>query len=164
MESAKQREKRNSFSVEDLRRNLPCPEQHNSMEADKAAVSEKQQVCMLKKEYMEAFENIFREHYDTIHHLETNKLSNVAKMFAQLLYTDSLLWSVLECIKLSEDTTTSPSRIFIKIFFQALCEYMSLAKLNARLKDRTLQPFFEGLLPQDNPWNTCFAINFFTSM
>uniref|UniRef100_A0A2K6LQD8 Pre-mRNA-splicing factor CWC22 homolog n=1 Tax=Rhinopithecus bieti TaxID=61621 RepID=A0A2K6LQD8_RHIBE len=107
--------------------------------------------CMLKKEYMESFESIFKEQYDTIHRLETNKLRNVAKMFAHLLYTDSLPWSVLECIKLSEETTTSSSRIFnlfsfIFFFF------------------RTLQPFFEGLLPRDNPRNTRFAINFFTSI
>ncbi|XP_066136866.1 pre-mRNA-splicing factor CWC22 homolog [Saccopteryx bilineata] len=120
--------------------------------------------CMLKKEYMESFESIFKEQYDTIHRLETNKLRNVAKMFAHLLYTDSLPWSVLECIKLSEETTTSSSRIFVKIFFQELCEYMGLPKLNARLKDETLQLFFEGLLPRDNPRNTRFAINFFTSI
>lgn len=29
---------------------------------------------------------------------------------------------------------------------------------------RTLQPFFEGLFPRDNPRNTRFAINFFTSI
>ncbi|XP_028740437.1 LOW QUALITY PROTEIN: pre-mRNA-splicing factor CWC22 homolog [Peromyscus leucopus] len=120
--------------------------------------------CILRKEYMESFESIFKEQYDTIHRLETNKLRNVAKMFAHLLYTDSLPWSVLECIKLSEETTTSSSRIFVKIFFQELCEYMGLPKLNARLKDETLQPFFEGLLPRDNPRNTRFAINFFTSI
>lgn len=120
--------------------------------------------CMLKKEYMESFEAIFKEQYDTIHRLETNKLRNVAKMFAHLLYTDSLPWSVLECIVLSEETTTSSSRIFVKIFFQELSEYMGLPNLNARLKDETLQPFFEGLLPRDNPRNTRFAINFFTSI
>ncbi|XP_040296767.1 pre-mRNA-splicing factor CWC22 homolog [Bufo bufo] len=120
--------------------------------------------CLLKKEYMESFEGIFREQYETIHRLETNKLRNVAKMFAHLLYTDSIPWSVLECINLSEETTTSSSRIFVKIFFQELCEYMGLPKLNARLKDVTLQPFFEGLLPMDNPKNTRFAINFFTSI
>ena len=43
---------------------------------------------------MESFESIFKEQYDTIHRLETNKLRNVAKMFAHLLYTDSLPWSV----------------------------------------------------------------------
>uniref|UniRef100_A0A3Q0SM54 Pre-mRNA-splicing factor CWC22 homolog n=1 Tax=Amphilophus citrinellus TaxID=61819 RepID=A0A3Q0SM54_AMPCI len=120
--------------------------------------------CLLKKEYMESFEAIFSEQYDTIHRLETNKLRNVARLFAHLLYTDSVPWSVLECIKISEDTTTSSSRIFVKILFQELCAYMGLPKLNQRLKDQTLQPFFEGLFPRDNPRNTRFAINFFTSI
>uniref|UniRef100_A0A669EKF7 Pre-mRNA-splicing factor CWC22 homolog n=1 Tax=Oreochromis niloticus TaxID=8128 RepID=A0A669EKF7_ORENI len=120
--------------------------------------------CLLKKEYMESFEAIFSEQYDTIHRLETNKLRNVARLFAHLLYTDSVPWSVLECIKMSEDTTTSSSRIFVKILFQELCAYMGLPKLNQRLKDQTLQPFFEGLFPRDNPRNTRFAINFFTSI
>jgi len=120
--------------------------------------------CLLKKEYMESFEGIFAEQYDTIHRLETNKLRNVARLFAHLLYTDSVPWSVLECIRISEETTTSSSRIFVKILFQELCAYMGLPKLNQRLKDPTLQPFFEGLFPRDNPRNTRFAINFFTSI
>ncbi|RVE58330.1 hypothetical protein OJAV_G00208280 [Oryzias javanicus] len=120
--------------------------------------------CLLKKEYMESFEAIFAEQYETIHRLETNKLRNVARLFAHLLYTDSVPWSVLECIKMSEETTTSSSRIFVKILFQELCAYMGLPKLNQRLKDTTLQPFFEGLFPRDNPRNTRFAINFFTSI
>uniref|UniRef100_A0A4W4EGC3 Pre-mRNA-splicing factor CWC22 homolog n=1 Tax=Electrophorus electricus TaxID=8005 RepID=A0A4W4EGC3_ELEEL len=120
--------------------------------------------CLLKKDYMESFEAIFQEQYDTIHRLETNKLRNVARLFAHLLYTDSVPWSVLECIKMSEETTTSSSRIFVKILFQELCAYMGLPRLNERLKDTTLQPFFEGLFPRDNPRNTRFAINFFTSI
>uniref|UniRef100_A0A8C1B580 Pre-mRNA-splicing factor CWC22 homolog n=2 Tax=Cyprinus carpio TaxID=7962 RepID=A0A8C1B580_CYPCA len=120
--------------------------------------------CLLKKDYMESFEAIFQEQYETIHRLETNKLRNVSRMFAHLLYTDSIPWSVLECVKMSEDTTTSSSRIFVKILFQELCAYMGLPKLNERLKDMTLQSFFEGLFPRDNPRNTRFAINFFTSI
>uniref|UniRef100_A0A8C5BER0 Pre-mRNA-splicing factor CWC22 homolog n=1 Tax=Gadus morhua TaxID=8049 RepID=A0A8C5BER0_GADMO len=120
--------------------------------------------CVLKKDYMEAFEGIFNEQYETIHRLETNKLRNVARLFAHLLYTDSVPWSVMECIKVSEDTTTSSSRIFVKILFQELCAYMGLPRLNQRLKDISLQVFFEGLFPRDNPRNTRFAINFFTSI
>uniref|UniRef100_A0A8C4QT82 CWC22 spliceosome associated protein homolog n=3 Tax=Eptatretus burgeri TaxID=7764 RepID=A0A8C4QT82_EPTBU len=120
--------------------------------------------ALLKKEYMEAFEAIFCDQYETIHRLETNKLRNVAKMFAHLLYTDAIPWTVLENVVLSEEMTTSSSRIFVKVLFQELCEYMGLPRLNERLKDVTLQPFFEGLFPRDNPRNTRFAINFFTSI
>lgn len=36
---------------------------------------------------------------------------------------------------MSEETTTSSSRIFVKILFQELCAYMGLPRLNQRLKD-----------------------------
>ena len=37
---------------------------------------------------------MFAEQYDVIHRLETNKLRNVAKFFAHLLYTDAISWEV----------------------------------------------------------------------
>ncbi|KAG0433255.1 hypothetical protein HPB47_020106 [Ixodes persulcatus] len=53
-----------------------------------------QRFCQLKKEYAEPFEQIFLSSYDTIHRFETNKLRNVAKFFAHLLFTDAIPWSV----------------------------------------------------------------------
>ena len=53
-----------------------------------------------------------------MHRLETNKLRNVARFFAHLLATDSISWQVLDSIRITEDDTTSSSRIFIKILFQ----------------------------------------------
>ncbi|XP_072754917.1 pre-mRNA-splicing factor CWC22 homolog [Anoplolepis gracilipes] len=120
--------------------------------------------CAINKMYVTPFEEIFKDSYHTIHRLDTNKLRNVSKFFAHLLFTDSISWSVLSCIKLNEEDTTSSSRIFIKILFQELSEYMGLAKLNERVKDATLQEVFEGLFPRDDPKNTRFAINFFTSI
>uniref|UniRef100_A0A8C8U8H8 Pre-mRNA-splicing factor CWC22 homolog n=1 Tax=Peromyscus maniculatus bairdii TaxID=230844 RepID=A0A8C8U8H8_PERMB len=108
--------------------------------------------CILRKEYMESFESIFKEQYDTIHRLETNKLRNVAKMFAHLLYTDSLPWSVLECIKLSEETTTSSSRIFVKIFFQEL--YRTQNSRNADWRDPLAKSMADRSLPsQENSYS-----------
>lgn len=57
-----------------------------------------------------------------IHRLETNKLRNVAKFFAHLLGTDALPWHCLAYIRLTEEDTTSSSRIFIKILFQVILE------------------------------------------
>lgn len=56
--------------------------------------------------------------YALIHRLETNKLRNVARFFAHLLATDAISWGVLTNIRLTEDDTTSSSRIFIKVLFQ----------------------------------------------
>ncbi|XP_076368579.1 pre-mRNA-splicing factor nucampholin [Tachypleus tridentatus] len=123
-----------------------------------------QRFCQLNKTYVEPIEEIFRGTYDTIHRFETNKLRNVAKFFAHLLYTDAINWMVLSHIRLNEEDTTSSSRIFIKILFQELGEFMGLPKLNERVKDPTLQEAFDGVFPRDNPRNTRFAINFFTSI
>lgn len=96
--------------------------------------------------------------------METNKLRNVAKFFAHLLGTDALPWQALAYIRLTEEDTTSSSRIFIKILFQELSEHLGLRKLNERLSDPLMQDSFDGIFPKDNPKNTRFAINFFTSI
>lgn len=123
-----------------------------------------QRFCQINKIYIEPLQKIFQDTYVTTHRLDTNKLRNVSKFFGHLLFTDAISWEVLDIIKLNEEDTTSSSRIFIKILFQELCEHMGLSKLNERLKDPTLQESFAGLFPRDNPKNTRFAINFFTSI
>lgn len=120
--------------------------------------------CKRSKLYMTSFGKIFKNSYDTIHLLDINKLRNVSKFFAHLLYSDSISWGVLSNIKLNEQETTSSTRIFIKILFQELSEFMGLTKLNARVKDSTLQEAFEGLFTRDDPKKTRFATNFFTSI
>ena len=56
-------------------------------------------------------------------------------MFAHLLFSDAIGWQVMEHIRITEEDTTSSSRIFLKLLFQELAEYMTLGKLNLRLKD-----------------------------
>lgn len=123
-----------------------------------------QRFCNINKLYVAPFEEIFKDTYQTTHRLDTNRLRNVGKFFAHLMFTDSIGWDVLSCIRMNEEDTTSSSRIFVKILFQELVEYMGLGKLNAKLKTPELQVFFDGLFPKDSSKNTRFAINFFTSI
>ncbi|CAK9214734.1 unnamed protein product [Sphagnum troendelagicum] len=123
-----------------------------------------QRFCMVNRIYQENFDDCFVKQYSMIHRLETNKLRNVAKFFAHLLGTDALPWQSLAYIRLTEEDTTSSSRIFIKILFQELSEHLGLRKLNERLSDPEMQDYFDGVFPKDNPKNTRFAINFFTSI
>ncbi|KAG6744280.1 hypothetical protein POTOM_052996 [Populus tomentosa] len=123
-----------------------------------------QRFCMINKVHQENFEKSFVQQYSMIHRLETNKLRNVAKFFAHLLGTDALPWHVLAYIRLTEEDTTSSSRIFIKILFQELSEHLGIRTLNERLTDPTMRDSFESIFPKDNPKNTRFAINFFTSI
>ena len=123
-----------------------------------------QRLCEVNNAFQEKFEETFAQQYGQIHRLETNKLRNVGRFFAHLLYTDALQWTLLGYIKLTEEDTTSSSRIFIKIVFQEIAENMGLTKLNERLRDDYMAEYFEGLFPRDNPKNTRFSINFFTSI
>lgn len=47
---------------------------------------------------------------------------------------------------------------------QELSEHLGIRLLNERLTDPTMQESFESIFPRDNPKNTRFAINFFTSI
>lgn len=114
--------------------------------------------------WTDLFEQSFTKYYDTIHRYETNRLRNIARFFGHLISSDAVGWHALSVVHLNEEETTSSSRIFIKILFQDLSEAMGMKKLQARLKDDTLRPYFEGLFPHDNPRNTRFSINYFTSI
>ncbi|CAG8650941.1 19964_t:CDS:2, partial [Racocetra fulgida] len=114
--------------------------------------------------WAKAFEQCFVQYYETIHRYETNRLRNVSKFFGHLLASDALSWQVFNIIKLTEDDTTSSSRIFVKILFEELSGTLGLQKLKERLKDSTMLEYFTGLFPKDNPRNTRFAINYFTSI
>ncbi|KAJ4558261.1 pre-mRNA-splicing factor cwc22 [Exophiala dermatitidis] len=118
----------------------------------------------LNRLWTDLFEQAFAKYYDTIHRYETNRLRNIARFFAHLLSTDAIGWHVFSVVHLNEEETTSSSRIFIKILFQDLAEAMGMAKLQERMKDDILRPSFSGIFPTDNPRNTRFSINYFTSI
>ena len=123
-----------------------------------------QRFCYINRSYQEIFEDCFVKQYQLIHRLETNKLRNVAKLFAHLLHTDSLPWHVLAGVRLTADDTTPSSRIFIKVLVMELAEYMGLGRLRARMLARESSEAMAGLLPRDNVRHTRFSINFFTSI
>lgn len=114
--------------------------------------------------WTDLFEQSFAKYYDTIHRYETNRLRNIARFFGHLISSDAIGWHVLSVVHLNEEETTSSSRIFIKILFQDLAEAIGMPKLQARLKDDVLRSSFEGIFPRDNPRNTRFSINYFTSI
>lgn len=118
----------------------------------------------LNRLWTELFEECFRTYYDTIHRYETNRLRNIARFFGHQLSSDALGWHVLSVVHINEEETTSSSRIFVKILFQDLAECMGMKKLQERLKDPFLQDAYTGLFPKDNPRNTRFSINYFTSI
>lgn len=47
---------------------------------------------------------------------------------------------------------------------QEMSEHLGIRLLNERLNDPTMQDSLDSIFPKDNPKNTRFAINFFTSI
>merc|ERR1712216_1111855 len=123
-----------------------------------------ERLCRLNPKYQEEFEEAFQAQFNTVHRLETNKLRNIGKFFAHLLFTDAITWGLFLHIKITEDTTTSSSRIFIKVIFQELAEQWGVKKVDERLREESLQQSFAGLFPKDHPKNMRFAINYFTAI
>jgi len=106
--------------------------------------------------WTEFFEESFRTYYGT--------LRKIAKYFGHMLSSDALGWHVFSVIHLNEEETTASSRIFVKFLFQDLSEAMGTKKLVERFKDPCLQKAYLGMFPKDNPRNTRFSINYFTSI
>lgn len=121
--------------------------------------------CVLNEIYKECFEAQFETHFFRVHRLETNKLRNLAYLFVHLLYTKAISWSVLSIIRLTEEDTTTSSRIFIKTIFLELAKYLGIEKLSTILLDQTISYYVKGLfIKSSDPKETRFCINYFTSI
>ena len=120
--------------------------------------------CKLNRVWFDCFETAFGTYYDAIHRYETNRLRNIARFSGHLLANDAISWNVMNCIRLTEEDTTSSSRIFVKIMLGEIQEAMGLKVLKERFADEEVKSACAGMFPLDNPKNTRFAINYFTSI
>ena len=123
-----------------------------------------ERLCKLNRLWSGLFEECFRTYYDTIHRYETNRLRNIARFFGCLLASDSISWSCFEIVHMTEDDTTSSSRIFIKILFNELQSLLSVKTLVTRFAEPSMQDVFANMFPKDHPRDTRFSINYFTSI
>ena len=96
--------------------------------------------------------------------MATDELRASARLYAHLLAADALPWhAVLGRVRVTEDDTTSSSRIFIKMLFQDLAEQLGIRALSNKMngEDTAVR---DALFPRDCAKNTRFAINFFTAI
>lgn len=71
----------------------------------------------------------------------------------------------MQGVLLTEEETTSASRIFIKILMQDISENLGIEVFAKKLKeDEEIRPYLGGLFPRDSIENARFSINFFTSI
>lgn len=141
---------------------IECCSQERSYSTFYGLVGER--FSRLNRVWMDCLEQAFNDYYYTIHRYETNRLRNIARFFGQLFANDAISWVALGCIKVNEDDTTSSSRIFVKIMMQEMMEGMGLKVLAERFKDEEVKTACKDMFPMDNPKNTRFSINYFTSI
>lgn len=141
---------------------IECCSQERSYSTFYGLVGER--FCKLNRVWTECVETAFGNYYSTIHRYETNRLRNIARFFGHIFANDAVNWSILECVKVNEDETTSSSRIFLKIMMGEIMESMGLKILAERFKDEEVRRACVGMFPMDIPKNTRFAINYFTSI
>lgn len=141
---------------------IECCSQERSYNTFYGLIGER--FCKLNRIWTDCFQEAFMKYYDTIHRYETNKLRNIGRFFGHVLATDGISWAVLHVVHMNEEETTSSSRIFVKIMLQEMLEVMGINTLAERFKTPDLRPAFRGLFPMDNPKNTRFAINYYTSI
>ncbi|KAJ2082900.1 pre-mRNA-splicing factor cwc22 [Coemansia sp. RSA 988] len=125
-----------------------------------------ERLCRVNRLWAGGFAQAFASCYENIHRYETNHLRNIAHFFSHILGSDALSWTVLRVIILTEEATTSSSRIFLKILLQDLSENLGLKALNGRLKapDSKMAEAVGGLFPNSDPKSVRFAINYYTSI
>ena len=71
-------------------------------------------------------------------------------------------WKLLRNIELTEEATTSSTRIFLKCLFQDISENWGATTLKKFIEEN--KEFFINIFPYDSPDNLRFAINFFTAI
>ncbi|KAJ2355499.1 pre-mRNA-splicing factor cwc22 [Coemansia sp. RSA 2618] len=125
-----------------------------------------ERLCKVNRQWANGFVQAFASCYENIHRYETSHLRNIAHFFAHQLASNALHWSVLKAVVLTEETTTSSSRIFIKILLQDMAENLGLKSLNDRLKsdDPRMTEAVRGMFPRDDAKSIRFAINYYTSI
>ena len=143
---------------------VECASQERTYEKFYGQIGER--FCKLNRMWTDLFEEAFAHYYETIHRFETNRLRIIAQFFAHLLASDGINWHVFQVVKMTEEDTTSSSRIFVKILFEELLAALGQKKVVERFKDPILQDSLTGIFPTDadDQSKTRFSINFFTAI
>lgn len=135
---------------------------HHEKSFDKCYPMVGEILCRSRLQYQVHFQELFVTYYARkLEELTAKEITIVGRFFAFLFRKNSVHWSLLANIVLTEETTTVSTRRFIKDFFQELGETMGKKALLERMSDPELQPHLSGLFPRDSMEHARFAVNFF---
>lgn len=119
-------------------------------------------MCNASEKNKKLVESCFSESYTQCHKYSTYRITNLACLYAYLLATDSVSWSVLAAIRLTEEDTTSAQRVFIRFLMEEIAKAMSYTGLVRRLSDPDVAGWTSGILLTDTLEHAEFVVLFFT--
>ncbi|XP_022168891.1 pre-mRNA-splicing factor CWC22 homolog [Myzus persicae] len=120
--------------------------------------------CQMNRLLIGPLQKMFIDTYAIVNSYDRVTLQNVAKYFAQLLYTDTISWMVLSTIRLDKIQTTRSTGNFVKHLFHELVKHMGEENLNCYIKDPSLKDAFEGIFFGNNKNHSNFSVDLFSSI
>lgn len=121
-------------------------------------------LIVLGPRWSDAFETLFKENYQNCHKYETVLIRNIGAFWGHMLASDKLGWECLQAVELTEESTTSSGRIFLKFVFQKILEEIGINHFLERVDEPYIQEYLVGIFPKTNAEHLRFSINYFTAI
>ncbi|SCU89323.1 LADA_0E14840g1_1 [Lachancea dasiensis] len=123
-----------------------------------------ERLCSCHRTWKKAFEQVFKECYETMEEYEAKQIRNMGKFWGHILASDYIGFEVFTHIHMNAEDTTSAGRVYLKFLFQELVLDLGIEGLKNRLEEPYIQPFLANMFPFDDIDKTRFSINFFTAI
>ncbi|ESW96500.1 hypothetical protein KL918_000454 [Ogataea parapolymorpha] len=141
---------------------VKCCAQEKTYSKYYALVGEK--LISVNRNWTKAFDHVFVDNYTNCHQYELSLIRNIGSFWGHMFASDKMGWEILQIVQLTEESTNSASRIFLKFLFVKLQEELGLKKLKVRLSEEYIQPYISGLFPSSGADRLRFSINYFTAI
>eukprot|EP00102_Acyrthosiphon_pisum_P008719 XP_003245730.1 PREDICTED: pre-mRNA-splicing factor CWC22 homolog [Acyrthosiphon pisum] len=106
-----------------------------------------QSCCTINTLMVESLELIFRLIVNVVNQGEINSLKNLAKLFAQLLSSNSISWNVFSAVRMADIGNSYSGEAYFTELFKSLILLMGRDAVKERILDPSLQQSFAGLFP-----------------
>ncbi|ELP85312.1 cell cycle control protein cwf22, putative [Entamoeba invadens IP1] len=152
----KMKEDDNKYVVEMV---IECCSQEKTYKKYYGLVAER--LCVLFNKFKDSFSIKFEEVYKNIHEKDMNQIRSLAMLFSHLFSSNAIEWNLFRFVIITEDETTSSSRVFLKIMLQDMFETMGMKEFTAKILGANVKEYVRGMFPTENKEDVIFAFNFF---
>ncbi|OHS97553.1 hypothetical protein TRFO_36202 [Tritrichomonas foetus] len=121
-------------------------------------------LCGTKQDNKRLTEEYFKTNYEQTYSYNITRITNIACLYSSLLASDSISWKVMQVIRLTEEDTNSPQRVFIRILFEELAKNMSHDGIIRKLRDPDVVGWTSGVFLTDTLDHAEFSSEYFSAI